>query len=49
VSSKSKRTTKKHLMVFSGRAHPLLAEQVATELGIGLVPTEAFNVAKSES
>jgi ribose-phosphate pyrophosphokinase len=49
VSSKTKRTTKKHLMVFSGRAHPLLAEEVAAELGIGLVPTQAFEFANSET
>ena len=48
MSSKTKRTTKKHLMVFSGRAHPLLAAEVATELEIGLVPMQAFNFANSE-
>src|SRR3954447_5936580 len=35
-------------MVFSGRAHPLLAAEVATELEIGLVPMQAFNFANSE-
>jgi ribose-phosphate pyrophosphokinase len=49
VSSKTKRTTKKHLMVFSGRAHPLLAQEVATGLGIELVPTQAFEFANSET
>jgi ribose-phosphate pyrophosphokinase len=49
VSSKTKRTTKKHLMVFSGRAHPLLAEEVAAELGISLVPTQAYEFANSET
>jgi ribose-phosphate pyrophosphokinase len=48
VSSKTKRTTKKHLMVFSGRAHLALAEEVATQLGITLVPTQAFEFANSE-
>jgi ribose-phosphate pyrophosphokinase len=48
VSAKNKLTTKKHLMVFSGRAHPLLAEEVAVQLGIGLVPTQAFEFANSE-
>jgi ribose-phosphate pyrophosphokinase len=48
VSPKDKLTTKKHLMVFSGRAHPLLAEEVAVQLGIGLVPTQAFEFANSE-
>src|SRR6201994_1304490 len=41
-------TTKKHLMVFSGRAHPALAEEVATTLEIQLVPTEAYEFANSE-
>jgi ribose-phosphate pyrophosphokinase len=48
VSAKTKRTTKKHLMVFSGRAHTALAEEVATALGTGLVPTQAFEFANSE-
>ena len=47
--SKTKRTTKKHLMVFSGRAHPALAEEVATELEIQLVPTQAYEFANSET
>jgi ribose-phosphate pyrophosphokinase len=49
VSSKTKRTTKKHLMVFSGRAHPALAEEVAAHLEIGLVPTQAYEFANSET
>src|SRR5690242_19617885 len=36
-------------MVFSGRAHPALSEEVATGLGIGLVPTQAFEFANSET
>ncbi|HET9500882.1 MAG TPA: ribose-phosphate diphosphokinase [Marmoricola sp.] len=43
-----KRTTEKNLMVFSGRAHLELAEQVAEMLGTGLVPTTAFEFANSE-
>jgi ribose-phosphate pyrophosphokinase len=43
-----KRTTEKNLMVFSGRAHPVLAEQVAEELGAGLVPTQAYDFANGE-
>jgi ribose-phosphate pyrophosphokinase len=43
-----KRTTEKYLMVFSGRAHPELAEEVAELLGIGLVPTAAYDFANSE-
>ncbi len=43
-----KRTTEKNLMVFSGRAHPALAEQVAQELGAGLVPTSAYDFANGE-
>ena len=43
-----KRTTEKNLMVFSGRAHPELAEEVAEQLGSGLVPTSAYEFANSE-
>src|SRR3712207_7204252 len=43
-----KRTTEKNLMVFSGRAHPRLAEEVAELLGTGLVPTSAYDFANSE-
>jgi ribose-phosphate pyrophosphokinase len=43
-----KRTTEKNLMVFSGRAHPELAEEVAELLGTELVPTSAYEFANSE-
>jgi ribose-phosphate pyrophosphokinase len=43
-----KRTTQKNMMVFTGRAHPELAEQVAEQLGAGLVPTSAYDFANSE-
>ncbi|HET8718581.1 MAG TPA: ribose-phosphate diphosphokinase [Nocardioidaceae bacterium] len=43
-----KRTTEKNLMVFSGRAHPELAEEVAELVGTGLVPTSAYEFANSE-
>src|SRR4051795_5403026 len=36
-------------MVFSGRAHPALAEEVATGLAIELVPTQAYEFANSET
>jgi ribose-phosphate pyrophosphokinase len=48
AGKKTKKTTKKHLMVFSGRAHPELAEQVADGLDISLVPTTAYQFANSE-
>jgi ribose-phosphate pyrophosphokinase len=35
-------------MVFTGRAHPGLAEEVAELLGAGLVPTSAYEFANSE-
>src|SRR4051794_13623987 len=35
-------------MVFSGRAHPGLAEEVAEQLGAGLVPTSAYDFANGE-
>ena len=43
-----KTTGEKKLMLFSGRAHPELAEEVARELGVGLVPTRAFDFANGE-
>jgi ribose-phosphate pyrophosphokinase len=43
-----KRNTEKNLMVFSGRAHPGLAQEVADQLGTGLVPTAAYDFANSE-
>ncbi|MFF1820858.1 ribose-phosphate diphosphokinase [Kribbella sp. NPDC058245] len=43
-----KRTTEKNLMVFSGRAHPGLAAEVAEQLGSGLVPTSAYDFANGE-
>jgi ribose-phosphate pyrophosphokinase len=43
-----KRTTEKNLMVFTGRAHPELAREVAEILGTGLVPTQAYEFANSE-
>src|SRR6201989_441243 len=36
-------------MVFSGRAHPLLAEEVAVGLGTELVPPQPFEFANSET
>ncbi|RRD45259.1 ribose-phosphate diphosphokinase [Tessaracoccus sp. OH4464_COT-324] len=38
----------KHLMLFSGRAYPELAQEVATLMGQGLVPTRAVTYANSE-
>jgi ribose-phosphate pyrophosphokinase len=43
-----KRTTEKNLMVFSGRAYPALAEEVADALGTQLVPTEMRDFANGE-
>jgi ribose-phosphate pyrophosphokinase len=43
-----KRPTQKNLMLFSGRAHPQLAQEVAELLGVELVPTTAYNFANGE-
>jgi ribose-phosphate pyrophosphokinase len=43
-----KRTTEKNLMVFSGRAYPALAEEVADALGTQLVPTDMRDFANGE-
>ncbi|HZP16201.1 MAG TPA: ribose-phosphate diphosphokinase [Nocardioides sp.] len=45
----SKQTTEKHLMVFTGRAYPALAEEVAELLGTPLVPTDARDFANGET
>jgi ribose-phosphate pyrophosphokinase len=43
-----KTTGEKKLMLFSGRAHPELAEEVAHRLGAQLVSTKAFDFANGE-
>ncbi len=43
-----KTTGEKKLMLFSGRAHPELADAVAGELGIELTPTTAYDFANGE-
>ncbi|RLL67247.1 ribose-phosphate diphosphokinase [Streptomyces sp. Z26] len=43
-----KTTGEKKLMLFSGRAHPELAEEVAQQLGISVVPTKAYDFANGE-
>ena len=40
--------TRKKLMLFAGRSHPALAEQIAAELDIKLVPTTAYDFANGE-
>jgi ribose-phosphate pyrophosphokinase len=46
--SSTKRTTEKNLTVFTGRAHPELAEEVASLLEMSLIPTTAYEFANSE-
>src|SRR4051794_38866254 len=46
--SSIKRTPERNLLVFTGRAHPELAEEVAEALGITLTPTTAYDFANSE-
>ncbi|HSK55006.1 MAG TPA: ribose-phosphate diphosphokinase [Jiangellales bacterium] len=41
-------TGKKTLMLFSGRAHPQLAADVAAQLAVDLIPTKALNFANGE-
>ena len=43
-----KTTGEKKMMFFSGRAHPELAEEIAHQLGVGVVPTKAFDFANGE-
>ena len=44
-----KKANVKHLMLFSGRAYPELAGEVAELMGVELVPTRALNYANSET
>ncbi len=41
-------TPKKNLMLFSGRAHPELAEQVAKHLDVSITPQSAYSFANGE-
>ncbi|HIT74401.1 MAG TPA: ribose-phosphate diphosphokinase [Candidatus Avipropionibacterium avicola] len=43
-----KQPNEKHLMLFTGRAHPELAQEVADLLGVELVPTRSLSYANSE-
>ncbi len=43
-----KKPNDKHLMLFSGRAYPELADEVSSLMGVDLVPTRALNYANSE-
>lgn len=40
--------SEKRLRIFSGRAFPELAEQVASDLGIPITPTSAYDFANGE-
>ncbi|HPU13013.1 MAG TPA: ribose-phosphate diphosphokinase [Aeromicrobium sp.] len=46
--SLSRRTQTNNMMLFTGRAHPELAQQVAELLDVGLVPTTAYDFANGE-
>jgi ribose-phosphate pyrophosphokinase len=43
-----RKKTKRHLMIFSGRAHPTLAQAVAADIGTYVVPTQAYEFANGE-
>ena len=43
-----RRKPKRHLMLFTGRAHPALAQAVAADIGTQLVPTQAYEFANGE-
>lgn len=43
-----KRPTNKHLMLFSGRAHPELAQEIARLMGVELTPSRLISYANSE-
>jgi ribose-phosphate pyrophosphokinase len=48
MTSGRKIDSEKNLMVFSGRAYPALAEDVAACLGVTTVPTQAYDFANGE-
>src|SRR5215211_856181 len=48
VVSGLKRPNEKHMMLFTGRAHPDLANEVAALLKVEIVPTRAITYANSE-
>ncbi|MEI6119706.1 MAG: ribose-phosphate pyrophosphokinase-like domain-containing protein, partial [Actinomycetes bacterium] len=41
-------SSEKRLRVFSGRGYPELAEEVASDLGIAVTPTSAYDFANGE-
>lgn len=41
-------SSEKRMVLLSGRAHPDLAEEIAAELGVELVPTSAYDFANGE-
>ena len=43
-----KTTGVKTLMLFGGRAYPELAAEVASQLGVDLIPTKVLNFANGE-
>lgn len=48
MSDLLKKTATKKIMLFSGRAHPTLAEEVANLLEVDLVPTTSYDFANGE-
>jgi len=46
--SSMQRANRKHLMLFSGRAFPELAHEIASELGVRVTPTSAYEFANGE-
>ncbi len=48
MSSLSKRTPTRNMLLFSGRSHPTLAQEVADLLEVDLVPTTAYDFANGE-
>ena len=47
-SANIRKKPKKQLMIFSGRSHPGLAQEIAALIGTELVPTSAYNFANGE-
>jgi ribose-phosphate pyrophosphokinase len=48
MTSTIKAKSRRNLMLFSGRAHPALAAEIGTGLGVAPVPTQAYDFANGE-
>ncbi|MEN3357691.1 MAG: ribose-phosphate pyrophosphokinae, partial [Mycobacteriales bacterium] len=48
TNSTMRSASRKSLMLFSGRAYPELADEIAREVGVGVTPTSSYDFANGE-